>query len=156
MAKKIKRISGNRIKKADKYLMPYLTKEDECYDIDINDIGDKIKAYQQEAKESGKYSHSGLCRKLGITHEILDSWRKGYVNASDELDINIMPNEALAHCIAMGELAIYQYWEECDKPSVQAKHVKMLEKAGILGGTDKVKKKAAPPFDLGSLSKYSK
>lgn len=154
MTKKKRRISGVGMGEANLLSTAYLIKEEKSYDIDSCAISTRIDKYIGEA--DGKLSISGLCIELGITRQMLELWRLGYVQSEDEADIGVLPNEALAHCVAMGELAIHQYWEECDKPGVQTKHVKMLENAGVIGNAKNAKMKATPPFDLGSLGKYSK
>ena len=61
-----------------------------------------------------------------------------------------MPNEALAECMAIGELHLQKFWEESDKST--SLHMKLLESTGVIG------RKAAtmqPPFDLGVLKKYA-
>ena len=152
MAKRKTTISGCGLQKAAAY-----TKEaqDGEMEVDIDEIQGAIDEYLTQAEQSGKYSVAGLCIKIGIMREGLDAWRAGYFLAGDVNDEGVVQNDKLMMCIEMGILHIERYWEECEKSSVQSKHVKMLERSGAF-----VEKKkngiGKPPFDLGGLKKFSK
>jgi len=152
MAKRQKRISGVSMDKAGEYTK----KAGEKFDIGISAIGRKIEEYLKEAEEKGIYSTAGLCLHLRITREMLGLWRFGYVCAADEEALEVSANEALAYCVAMGELHIQRYLEECAKPGTQTKNLKLLESAGAIGKRTEMRRKDGPPFDLGGLAKYSK
>lgn len=152
MAKRKTRMSGKELK----YETGYTHKNEEGeVEVCIGKIQEYIDEYLKEAHESGKYSVAGLCIALGITRERLDAWRDGYFEAIDIHDEVVVCNEELATCIEMGLLHIERYWEECDKSSVQSKHVKMLERSGAFE-EKKRKSIATPPFDLGKYNKFSK
>jgi len=152
MAKGKTKISGQELV----YELSYTKKGKEgSFEADIEAIRKQIDVYLNEANESGKYSIAGLCIALGITRELLDAWRDGYFLISDIHDEQIIGCDELELCIEMGLLHIERFWEECDKSSVQSKHVKMLERSGAF--EEKKKRSiAAPPFDLGSLKKFSR
>ena len=129
--------------------------KDASFNVCTGAIERRIDEYLKEARSMGKYSIAGLCIALGITRERLEAWREGYFYPEDVHDDLIKSNDELAAIIQMGLLHIERYWEECDKSAVQSKHVKMLERSGAF----EEKKKSSigtPPFDLGSLRKFSK
>ena len=86
---KAKRISGQDME--SKAGMEYAVEQGEKWHIDLGAIQERIDAYIAEAAESGRYSISGLCIKLGITREALRLWRMGYVNTADEQIARVLP-----------------------------------------------------------------
>lgn len=152
MAKRKTRISGKELKHETGYTQK---NKDGEYEICVSKIQEYIDEYLKEAQETGKYSVAGMCIGLGITRERLDAWRDGYFDVADIHDELVVSNSDLVTCIEMGLLHIQRYWEECDKSSVQSKHVKMLERSGAFE-EKKRKSIATPPFDLGAYNKFSK
>lgn len=142
------KVSGKNIETGD---FQYAKRNGDGWEIDTEAIDSKVDGYIAEAAASDRYSVSGLCIALGIQRETLESWRAGYINELDEADKRIRPNPDLAASVARGELFIHRYWEESDKSTTL--HTKFLECAGVL---NQKQGKLRPPFDLGSLKKYSK
>lgn len=153
MAKRRTRVSGCDMNRQ----MGYAKKTaDGLWTMDVGEVDAYVKEYVAEAEETGRYSIAGMCIALGVTRETLQQWRSGYVSARDAMDTDVLPNEELATCIAMGELHIERHWEECDKSAVQSKYVKMLGRAGVFDEAEGRSTQISPPFDMGSLKKYCK
>ena len=150
MAKR-KRISGTRMTSVvgGEYAK---REQDGTWRIDVGAVSESMTAYLEEAKQNGKYSVAGLCLGLGITREMYALWRYGYVCANDLEDDDVVHNEALAECIAIGELHLQKFWEESDKST--SLHMKLLESTGVIG--QKVSASMQPTFDLGLLKKYGR
>ena len=146
-----KRISGTEMTAPDGGVYAKEEKEGK-WGIDIGAVSESITAYLEDAAQSGKYSVAGLCIGLGITREIYALWRCGYVCVADAEDDGVLPNEALAECMAVGELHLQKFWEESDKST--SLHMKLLESTGVIG--QKGSAPAQPVFDLGALKKYGR
>ncbi|MFA5676635.1 MAG: hypothetical protein WDA65_08975 [Christensenellales bacterium] len=146
MAKQNSRISGIRLKEKTDYTI----EANGAWDVDIQNIAERINTYLKDAADAGKYSIAGLCIALGITRERLNLWREGYFRIED---IGCaVPNPRLAACAQMGLLHLQRYWEESERPSSLC--LKQLEITGALG--DDCRPRAMPPFDLGSIKKYAR
>jgi hypothetical protein len=142
------RISGKQTETGN---YPYSKKTDSGWETDTDAIDRKVDEYICEAAAADRYSVSGLCIALGIPRETLELWRAGYISEKDEADKKTAPNGELAASVSRGELFIHRYWEESEKSTTL--HTKFLESAGVL---DRKPSRARPPFDLGSLKKYSR
>jgi len=150
MSKK-KRISGVGMTTATGG--PYAREMDDgAWMLDVGEVSTRMAAYLDDAAQRGKYSVAGMCLGLGITREVYELWRCGYVCAEDAGDETVVRNEALSECIGMGELHLQKFWEESDKST--SLHMKMLESTGVIG--QKARPKLQPPFDLGALDKYAR
>ena len=152
MTKKKKRISGRGME----IEKPYSEKTaDGFFEVNIGEIERETQKYLLGAQESGVYSIAGLCIELKITRQMLDVWRDGYFTTEDAYDDTVTANDELSDCIEMVMLHVERFWEECDKSSVQSKHVKLLERSGafVPKSTTGI---GTPPFDLGALNKYAK
>lgn len=144
------KISGKGLsKEAAKRLGKYVIRREGGWEIDTGGIDERMKQYFEEAAAADKYSIAGLCIALGITRETLELWRAGYACGPDAGGKR-SPNEALAQCIAKGELYVHRFWEESDKSTTL--HTKLLECAGVLGTAKQTGRR--PPFELGGLKKY--
>ncbi len=147
-----KRISGQDMTESQG--LPYMTETEGKWRIDLCAVQSRIQSYLEEAAETGRYSISGLCIKLGITREALRLWRMGYVNTADERSARVLPNVYLAEAVAKAELFVQRYWEECEESKMQSKHTKLLQAAGLVG--EGAQRASAPSYDLGRLRKYSR
>jgi len=154
MADRTKRISGRDMDSAPGGR--YAQLRDGKWHIDLDAVHSCVDAYLQEAEETGRYSISGLCIKLGVTRETLRLWRMGHVNATDEQRARVLPNAELANIIAWAELHVHRYWEECGESKLQSKHTKLLEGAGVVGERAKAAAPQTIRYDLGSYRKYAR
>ncbi len=150
---KTRRVSGQNMDSGAGFA--YAARKDEDWEIDLDAIQARVDTYLAQAAETGRYSISGLCIALNITRETLRLWRMGYVSVPDEQSARVLPNPALADVVARAELYVQRYWEECDESKMQSKHTKLLESAGVMGEGAK-RPQRVPPFELGSLKKYSR
>ncbi len=146
-----KRVSGSRMAEG----APYAVQADGVWRLEVDAIQAQAGGYLAEAAEAGRYSLAGLCIALDITRETLDCWRRGYVSRADE-EANLVPNTALADCVAKAMLHLQRYWEESGKPATLG--LKLLEATGGIGSrtASAAQTGGGPPYDLGRYKKFAR
>jgi len=145
-----KRISGSRMAAGE----AYAALKDGVWQLDVDAVRQRAQAYLKAAAEEGRYSLAGLCIALDITRETLELWRRGYVRRED-LEEGLLPNAALADCVAKAMLHLQRYWEESGKPATLG--LRLLEATGAFGNrTAAGQSGSGPPFDLGRYKKFAR
>jgi hypothetical protein len=132
----------------------YAAEVDGVWGLDVDAVKARADAYLTEAAEAGRYSLAGLCLALDITRDTLELWRRGYVSREDA-EAGLMPNKALAECVAKAMLHLQRYWEESGKPATLG--LKLLESTGAFGTRGGgAQTGGGPPFDLGRYKKFAR
>ncbi len=145
-----KRMSGSRMTAGE----AYAALADGMWRLDVDAVKARADGYLVEAAEAGRYSLAGLCIALDITRDTLDCWRRGYVSRADA-EANLVPNGALAECMAKTMLHLQRYWEESGKPATLG--LKLLEATGGIGSRMAAGQAGdGPPYDLGRYRKFAR
>jgi len=145
-----KRISGSRMAAGE----AYAALKGGVWQLDVDAVRARADAYLKAAAEAGCYSLAGLCIALDITRETLELWRRGYV-CREDLEAGLLPNTALADCVAKAMLHLQRYWEESGKPVTLG--LKLLEATGAFGNKLAAGQTGSgPPFDLGRYKKFAR
>ena len=145
-----KRMSGSRMTASE----AYAAEADGVWRLNVDAVKARANGYLAEAAEAGRYSLAGLCIALDITRETLDCWRRGYVSQADA-EAKLVPNTALAECMAKTMLHLQRYWEESGKPATLG--LKLLEATGGFGSRAAVGQAGSgPPYDLGRYKKFAR
>lgn len=144
-----KRMSGSRMAQGEAYAALL----DGVWKLDVDAVRARAEAYLASAAEAGCYSLAGLCLALDITRETLELWRRGFVSHAD-YEAGLLPNPALADCVARAMLHLQRYWEESGKPATLG--LKLLEATGAFGSRAAFGQTGGPPFDLGRYKKFAR